>query len=188
MSTSIPWAEVISGKITSITRWSDTHIFSHGGGGFVSKDGGHVAAPQVESTSIQRTELFLTTDNGLEIKLDLSGYNVSFREGSKIIAIRGGERGEKVSSFFYIENVETGETYSSVNRLVATIPDSTGFGTGIAAFLLSWILSYYLFEISRVDNPLDISGWLATTIGIVVWIYIRFKDGLNNSQPDGVGS
>lgn len=74
--------------ITDPQRWSETHVHSSGGGGFVHPtQGGHVSAPQVSSTVIDRQSYIVKTERGREIELKDA---VTARKGHSIRIIYGG--------------------------------------------------------------------------------------------------
>ena len=68
--------------------WTETHISSSGGGGYVHPEhGGHVSAPTISSNIIERQRYFVKYSNGNESELrDV----ISARKGHKIWVIFGG--------------------------------------------------------------------------------------------------
>ncbi len=106
------WCCVHVGSVISVNKWSDTHVSSSGGGGYVNKHGGYVSAPTVSSTITQNIELFSRSDSGQEKKIALANVNISFREGSKVLAVWGAEDGTDTGPFYYIENLDTHEVYA----------------------------------------------------------------------------
>jgi hypothetical protein len=106
--TSLNNAIFLNGVVTSTKRWSDTHIRSSGGGGYVGSGGGYVSAPQITSDVVQRLEVSIKDSQGKESFEDVGSYGVSFKEGDGIAILK-----EPVSSHFvYLENTTTGEVYS----------------------------------------------------------------------------
>ena len=95
------------GTVLSHRRWSDTHIWSSGGGGYVDpKFGGHVAAAQISSQILQRVEVFIKDDDGLKHALELTDVGVPLTDGNKIIAVMDKRwQGKPVPLFF--ENLDT---------------------------------------------------------------------------------
>lgn len=81
-------AEIISDPIT----WSETHISSSGGGGYVHPQyGGSVSAPTVHSHVVEREKYFVKMENGEERELRDA---VTGRRGHHITLIYGGIEGE----------------------------------------------------------------------------------------------
>lgn len=77
--------------ITDPAKWSETHVSSSGGGGYVHpQHGGHVSAPQVSSTVLERSSYFVKTDNGREIELR---DHVAARKGHVINLVYGSDNG-----------------------------------------------------------------------------------------------
>jgi hypothetical protein len=83
------WVRVIQGRVLSVTRWSDTHVGSMGGGGYVGPHGGVVRAPTITSNVVQRSQVFVQRSDGVEEALEL-GDLMPLREGQIITAVYGG--------------------------------------------------------------------------------------------------
>ncbi len=74
--------------VTDPNIWSETHVRSTGGGGYVHPTyGGHVSSPQVYSTVKERLKYFVKTDQGNELELNDA---VIARKGHSINLIYGG--------------------------------------------------------------------------------------------------
>ncbi len=81
-------AEIVSDPVT----WSETHISSSGGGGYVHPTyGGHVSGPSVSSRSVEREKYFVKMDDGKELELRDA---VPGRKGHNIILVYGGIDGQ----------------------------------------------------------------------------------------------
>ncbi|GEM_PF-6208170 len=77
------------GVVVGDKKWSDTHIYSSGGGGYVGPNGGYVSPPSVNSKIQQRHEAWFRMDgDNREISMDLSGHNIPLREGNKVAFIQ----------------------------------------------------------------------------------------------------
>lgn len=108
-----PWACAESGTIVKINRWSDTQVWSSGGGGYVDPNfGGHIKAAQVHSEVSQRCEVFLKCDSGQEKSMDLAYTGIEFREGSRVCLIWGSAVGAETGQYYYVENLDTGKTWN----------------------------------------------------------------------------
>jgi len=77
----------ITGEVIGQNKYSETHVSSSGGGGYVGKHGGFVNAPQVNSTVVTNHEFWIKKDNGVEESVQLSGADIPLREGQKVTAI-----------------------------------------------------------------------------------------------------
>ena len=65
--------------------WSETRVSSSGGGGYVHpQHGGHVAAPTVHSTSVERSSYFVKYPNQREVEIR---DGVACRNGHRIYAV-----------------------------------------------------------------------------------------------------
>ena len=47
----------ITGEVLSQQKSSETHVTSSGGGGYIGKQGGHISAPQIKTTVINKHEV-----------------------------------------------------------------------------------------------------------------------------------
>lgn len=113
-----PWAAAATGTIEKINRWSDTKVWSSGGGGYVDpKFGGHVESAQVHSRVTQRCEAFIRKDDGSEMALDLGFTGLKLREGSRIFLLSGAPSNSDSGYYAYAENLDTGEYWTQVDRL-----------------------------------------------------------------------
>lgn len=109
------WAKAKKVVILKINRWSDTRVWSSGGGGYVDPHvGGRVRSAQVHSSVDQRCEVFHQDVQGKEDADDLGFTGLKFREKSNIFMLYGGEEGGKGCSFAYVENTDTGESWSNI--------------------------------------------------------------------------
>lgn len=94
--------------VTDPNIWSETHVHSTGGGGFVHPTyGGHVSAPQVHSTVKERQSYFVKTEQGKEIELRDA---VTARKGHNIRMIYG-KREQEETRMVATEN-DTTSNYS----------------------------------------------------------------------------
>jgi hypothetical protein len=77
----------VSGDVIDQQKYSETHVSSSGGGGYVGPHGGHVSAPSIHSTAVTKQEFWLKADDGGEKAIQLSGVDVAIRTGQKITLI-----------------------------------------------------------------------------------------------------
>lgn len=166
-----PWSRVHLGTVITINKWSDTHVFSTGGGGHVGPQGGYVSAPQVNSHIKQRAEVFSRGNDGQEDNFDLGFSNISFREGSKIFIVWGSELGQEKGQFLYAENLDTNEIYSDKSPLT-----TAGFGlfNGLFTGLCIFIMAYFALVASKQQHIGESEAisllLIPCLIGICVWI------------------
>ncbi|MBU2769500.1 hypothetical protein HAP94_25885 [Acidithiobacillus ferrivorans] len=82
-------AEIVSDPVT----WTETHVSSSGGGGYVHPTyGGHVSAPTVSSKIVEREKYFVKTDDGKEVELKDA---VTGRKGHHVTLVYGGIDGQQ---------------------------------------------------------------------------------------------
>jgi hypothetical protein len=73
-----------TGEVISQNKYSETHVWSSGGGGHLGPRGGHVAAAQTHSSVTTKQEFWLKLDDGTEKSVQLGGYDIPLRESQKI--------------------------------------------------------------------------------------------------------
>ncbi|GHW46127.1 hypothetical protein VCSRO151_3517 [Vibrio cholerae] len=94
---------VIEGHIIDQKSEFETHVQSHGGGGFVGKDGGYVAPPKIESSTTHHQQVWMKTVDGKEKCLNLKNFKLNMRSSHSIKVLMG-----KVSSsnFEYVAGIK----------------------------------------------------------------------------------
>lgn len=167
---------IYEGTVVSIQRWSDTHISSSGGGGYVDpKFGGHVAAPQLNSQIVQRAEVFIKDKIGMQHALKLSDTGIPLTDGNQIIAVMD-ERWQGGPRVLYLENLDTRMTEAP---LISTgLPQRSlwdGFGKGFV-----WGVVGSLLGLVGGFNFFMNAGWFfSCLIGIPAW---WLANSLNSSK------
>jgi hypothetical protein len=61
------WINGVRGKIIGSKVWTETHVSSSGGGGYLHNGTGQVHAPTVHSTIIEKGETWVKTKNGKDV-------------------------------------------------------------------------------------------------------------------------
>ncbi|WKE65318.1 hypothetical protein PVT67_16885 [Gallaecimonas kandeliae] len=89
------WSE--TGEVLSQNKYSETHVSSSGGGGHVGRNGGHVRAPKIKSTTVINHEIWIKKDDGKEKNVKLVGQDIPLREGQRVTLISAGVKGENSS-------------------------------------------------------------------------------------------
>ena len=64
--------EMFTGTVMSSSKWSETHVSSSGGGGYLHQGSGHVSAPTVSSTVKSKHEFWIQTADGHQIPVQLT--------------------------------------------------------------------------------------------------------------------
>lgn len=52
----------VTGEIMAQNKYSETHVSSSGGGGYIGAHGGHIRAPSVHSTTVTNHEFWIKTE------------------------------------------------------------------------------------------------------------------------------
>ncbi len=82
----------VTGEVLGNDKYSETHVSSSGGGGYVGQYGGHISAPQVSSRTTTNQEIWIKTESGSEKSIQLKGYDIPMRPGHKITVISAGNK------------------------------------------------------------------------------------------------
>lgn len=130
-----------TGEVRGAQRWSDTHVSSSGGGGWVGPQGGRVDAAQVHSNVVQRGKFFLCEDNGTEHEIH-SLFGV--RDGQRVIAAWGGDQASRRGYLMGLHNMATGERLI-MDREVRRLNASFGGCALAIAALVAAVLGAMLF-------------------------------------------
>ncbi len=85
------WLGKDTGIVESVKDWSETHVSSSGGGGYVSGGSGYVPAPTVSSYSVHRQVFFLKHEDGTQEECNTHLINVSV--GHKVTKVWGAKQG-----------------------------------------------------------------------------------------------
>lgn len=169
MESEASWNNVFAGRVLSVKNWSDTHISSSGGGGYVGQHGGYVAPARVHSQVVQRTELFAVNIDGEEKNFDLSGVDVSFREGSAIFVVWGSETGSSTGQYLYIENLDTRERFAAncPLKVRGSFFKSLSYGlfSGIVCLLFGFVV---LFSLPVIPDKLDKNAELEARVSATI--------------------
>ena len=154
------------GTVLSHRRWSDTHIWSSGGGGYVDpKFGGHVAAAQISSQILQKVEVFIKDDNGLQHALELTDVGVPITDGNKIIAVMD-ERWKGKPLPLYFENLDTRMFEAPLISTGMPQPRlRDGLGKGLFWGGVAYLSTYVLGERFFFSAGLLVYG----VVGISLW-------------------
>lgn len=137
----------ITGEVKGAQRWSDTHVSSSGGGGWVGPHGGRVESAQVRSNVVQRGKFFLCENNGTEHEIH-SLFGV--RDGQRVIAAWGGDVHSKRGHLMGLHNLATGER-SIMDREVRRLNASFGGCALAIVALVAAALGALLFGSGLLD-------------------------------------
>lgn len=145
------WARAFAGEVVKVQRWSDTHVRSSGGGGYVDpKFGGFVSPPQIYSDIKQRCSIFVRDCNGIETEFDVSSLKLSFNEGNKVFFVWGSMSGDEIGPYAYVANYTTQRKSSINDRDLKAYKDASKYTDTplllpILAGLSVWLIIYFVF-------------------------------------------
>ena len=94
----------ITGEVLGQNKYSETHVSSSGGGGYVGEHGGRVHAPTVHSTTITNHEFWIKKEDGGEYAVQLSGCDIPLNKKKKITLISAGIKGKKTRYYCILVN------------------------------------------------------------------------------------
>lgn len=165
-----------TGTILAEKTWSETHVTSTGGGGYVGRQGGYVAAPTVRSRVVSRREVWVRLDDGRERAFDLSSSALPLRESHRMVICWSTRDGAEAGPFLLLINQSTGEhdvLHSGCANLIASKANQW-MTAGTAVVLVIGILPLAF----ATERPL---WWIAAIVALAFlgWRAKRFKSDLN---------
>lgn len=98
--------DIICGKVIASKQWSETHISSTGGGGYVApivngnSFGGEIEAPHISSSNTLEREIWLRTDE----KVDFRFQGIPAVEGQDVVVVCGNRQGRTSEPLMWINN------------------------------------------------------------------------------------
>ncbi|MFQ2209979.1 hypothetical protein ACK31V_04610 [Aeromonas caviae] len=170
----------VTGEIMAQNKFSETHVSSSGGGGYVGTHGGHISAPSVHSTTVTNHEFWIKTEDGSEESVQLAGCDIPLREGQKITLISAGVKGKGEGYYSVLVNHNANKHWfineaGSLNKslkidlasgksilitgglfcLVTYITGSLGAGAVIAGAYFIFRLATKITRIIKMTKALD---------------------------------
>jgi hypothetical protein len=145
-----PWANVFYGTVISVKRWSDTYVSS-----VTTSGSGYFPQTRVNTSVVNRSEIFIKSTDGEEKSFDLSASKVPMREGSKVVAVWGSDEGLDRGLYMYVENLDTKDVYAP------KVPYKgwyifNGFGL---VFVLGIVMTICLLTLSHMPVPYGSNGF-----------------------------
>jgi hypothetical protein len=99
----------VTGEVLGSNKYSETHVSSSGGGGYVGKYGGNVSAPQIHSTAVTNHEFWIKTEDGVEVDIKLQGTDIPLRVGQRISVIAATRKGSERMWYSVLVNHSAGK-------------------------------------------------------------------------------
>jgi hypothetical protein len=172
------WVYGVRGKIIGSKTWTETHVSSSGGGGYIHKGTGQIHAPTVHSTTVERGEVWIRNKDGKDICIP---HNLEGLQGHDVLVLWGNvnDTDPKNGPHLYWRNFSTDK-----HQIIAGhsrkmfLSDKDGFN-GILTFIYGWVGtiagSAILFAMFG-DNAVGfgvIGAFLGLFIGIFVGLIAR---------------
>lgn len=87
--------DVLLGRVAAEKKWSETHVWGGGGGGYVGKHGGQLNQVHIGSTVDLNQEIWLDLPDGSPHCLQVTNMNVQALEGHplSVVEVRGARYG-----------------------------------------------------------------------------------------------
>ena len=100
------WINGVRGKVIQTKTWTETHVSSSGGGGYLHNGSGQVHAPTVRSTIVEKGETWVKTRNGKDICIP---SKISGIEGHDVCVLWGNlnEINSQTGPYLYWRNFST---------------------------------------------------------------------------------
>ena len=160
-----------TGIVLDDKKFSETHVSSSGGGGYVNQYGGHVSAPQVTSSSTTHQEIWYKKENGDEKSIQLEG-DIPLRIGHKISEISAGNKDSDTCWRFALINHSTKKYWllnnaTDLNKLLDIDKPIVGGWALLMCFSFPLIIS--LPELARELGETQVAF---TIIGGLIAFYI----------------
>lgn len=172
--------EVFEGEIAGDKTWSESHIHSSGGGGYIGPYGGNIRGPSISSSNSTHQEIWVRQANGQEFPLQLTNQNVMVRAGHKVALIVGANRLERRNmqlinltsrQLFDIDNRS-----SFINGAVDIYPPA--FGTWIFLSILFGAVPAFMafiYGMAKFNESVAVSLGLMAWAGCVVLTFLLKK-------------
>lgn len=166
----------ISGQVISTDKFSETHVYSQGGGPVY---GGGSSLPSVHSNVVTKQEFWLKTVDGAEKSIQLAGADVPLRVGQKVTVIAAKRQGSDSSGCYVALVNHTAKSpwfFYSANTYVDR------FGLAKLSLVLCtlkslcvWILVFLVSLTFLGTDAANVFG-LVTASFYLVYVYVVWLD------------
>lgn len=165
--------QMVTGHVLSDRKFSETRVWSSGGGGYISTFGGFVEANEVHSKPVTCHEFWLITAAGAEEYVQITGADIPLREGQKI-------------SIIYLREKRASESYHAllINHnakkfwFTKGLPNEFFFFLNLEKLLMHGII-YYVISASLTYALIGIDGF---GISIFISLFLIFIKVIKNRQ------
>ncbi len=139
------WLRKDTGIVESVKDWSETHVHSSGGGGYLSEGTGHISAPTVTSSSVHRQVFFLKREDGTQTEYDTTLIGVA--AGHRVTVVSGAKKGKDVGHSLGFFN-HTTDKYAFYSLKEYKCGDFGRRKLGWLLFAVYLILCFYLWRVA----------------------------------------
>lgn len=155
----------ISGDVISSDKFSETHVYSQGGGS---------SAPSVHSNVVTKQEFWLKTIDGVEKSIQLAGADVPLRLGQKVTVIAAQLRGNDSSACYVALVNNTAKTHQLLFTVAALNRHFQFVTVSYLGIATVWVVFGASISLLQENSNLLIKflGFLAV---LVTLIYSVFK-------------
>lgn len=184
------WMIIIEGEVIHLDtkNWSDTHVSSSGGGGYVGPKGGFVSAPSIHSTVTQRqqTKFWVREADGMECEFTLMDTDCGFSvvPGQKVRIAWGANISKERGDYLFAYNFSSRENWHFHMRdwhnwccreRLAAYPSYGGGLNGCLSWLLYPLLLFvgfcsYKVYTSPPKHILEESAYSIQTMVVVFFV------------------
>ena len=166
----------VTGEVLSSSKFSETQVWSSGGGGSVGPNGGQIAAPTIHSKAITNHEFWILTADGKEKPIQLNDVNIPLKEGQKITLIAAKDVEDAENGFISVLINHNADRHWSVQNAKSLnesfkLEKLNIFGLMGIAFLISITISLVIFDgMFKWGHPFEISAYLM----FPVWFFLLY--------------
>ena len=174
------------GVILSSHVKSETHVSSHGGGGYLYEETGQVSAPTIKSTIRREQEIWIKGLNGVEECIRLKECDLQVRQGHKVTFILAGRQGEDTVYYTILVNNDTAKwsQIASASDLVSRlklIPDegcgcvsliTLFLGVGILCFSFVAYQETTKYHSLNSKDPTQMTALVPIGGLLLIWSYL----------------
>jgi len=161
----------ISGTVLDHKRNSETHVSSYGGGGYVGRYGGHVAAAQVESHVTTTDDFWVEDEYGNETHVSFINRDIILRAGQKVTIISMFFGEESDGEYKLLVNHSDGNVHRfksiSLDKKVEGMLEPAGIrklNPIVAALFAGCIFVLFEFQLQQILFPIVLVGMLTALV------------------------
>lgn len=182
-----------TGVVADSQKWSETHVSSSNGGGYVSREGGYISAPTINSSSSTKHEFWLELEDGTEKPIRLSDVDIPLRVGQKITMISI-KLVDKIDEYWCALYNHTAKEYHEIHSptlcaislfdLSVKSPVQNIPLRALGVFCLSWIIVLGLLNIGgrALSDAAPIFASIFAGVFAAIWFFHRLTKLFQNGK------